>query len=351
MLLFPVTLRDEKRFKSVKQIKNIGGEVMNKVLVGNPSYYELCEQVPAGQLLMLILDLPFACNLRCLKCYRMGSEHRERLDVAVYQRAIEEAQGMGARVVAIPGEGEPLVRWSLVKQLVTRCNSLGMTALIYTNATLLDREKAEWLYNHGASIVMSCDAFNPETFHALTGGNINVVRANMEVAREIFSRGVVRQDGTVITRLGVITIAMRQNLGEIGEIHEWCGDHVFHIVNFPIREGAASQNWPSIVGDEIDQLKDIASRYTDTGHGGLTAPMRSGHCVALHNGVTVNAAGDVQVCPAACNNVVGNVSSSSLQELREKCRVFLTEKGTPLCLARDIRAPQLTNHGIGLTKI
>jgi len=327
------------------------GEIV-KLLVGNPSYYESFGRVIVGQLLMLILDLPFACNLRCLKCYRSGSEHREPLDLSVYKRVIDEARQLGCRVVTIPGEGEPLARWPLLRELVAHVHAVGLTALVYTNATLLSRDKAEWLYDHGASVVMSCDSFHPDTFRTLAGGgNVEIVRANMEVAREIFGQGVVKEDGVVITRLGVITIATRQNVDEIGEIHEWCGDEIFHIVNFPIREGAAATNWDLLVGDEIGHLKEVANLYTDTGHGGLTAPMSDGRCVALEHGMTINAMGNVQVCPAACNNVVGNIASSSLLELRQQCAAFLAEKGLPLCLARDIREPRLTNHGIGITKV
>lgn len=325
---------------------------MKKVLVGNPSYYELEGTVDRDRLLMLILDLPFGCQFSCLKCYRRETAHSESIDLELYKRVISQAREMGVKVVTFPGEGEPLTQWEALKELIEHTDQCGLVSMVYTNGALLDRAKIEWMYNHNVTLILSCDSFDPDIYRTLSGGgNIATVMLNLELAKEIYGQAVKEKDEHIITRLGMISIVQRQNKNEISTIHDWCGNDVFHIANYPIPEGAAKKNWELIVGGKLEELKAIAQEFTDTGRGGLTAPMKDGCCVALYHGITINARGDVQVCPAAVNNIVGNIKDANLDELRARCLEFLEEKGSPLCLARDIQNPNLQNHGIGLTKV
>lgn len=323
-----------------------------KVLVGNPGYYyEFGGGITENQLLFLILDLPFGCNLKCLKCYRKREVHFERVDIAVHKRLIQEAKQLGARVVVIPGEGEPLLCWETVRDIFGYCAELGLDVLLYTNGTLLDEDKARFLFDHGVSLIISCDSLKPQTYRTLTGGDVNVVKTNLEMVREIYRPAVVKCDNVITTRLAIITIVQRFNIAEVSELHDWCGDDIFHIVNFPIEEGGAKENWKELVSNQFDELVAIAHQYTDTGIGGLSTPTRDGRCAALYHGLTIDTDGRVLVCPASVNNSVGSIGDADLAELRKRALEFLQSKGCPLCLARDITSPALKNHGIGLTKV
>ena len=41
-----------------------------KILVGNPAYFERNRKVGDEELLCVLMDFPFSCNYNCPKCYR-----------------------------------------------------------------------------------------------------------------------------------------------------------------------------------------------------------------------------------------------------------------------------------------
>ncbi len=325
------------------------GKKKKKVLVGNPAYFEMDGPIQRDSILYLIMDLPFGCNYHCLKCYRRCDVHIEDLDLDLRKRKISEAKEMGARVVGIAGEGEPLFHWEIVKELVRYSHSLGLITILYTNGSMLNDEKIRFLYSHGATLVISCDSFRPDVYKQLTGGgNAKHFMSNLEKARKIYSKAVKRRkDGIVETRLAIITIASKQNIDELDDMNRWCGDDIFFILNYPIKKGSAVKNWNSLVGDEMEALKSASQRFTDTGCAGLSAPVGGKECVTLYYGITIDTDGNVLVCPASVDTIVGNIKDASLSELRRRALEYLAEHGNPLCLARDKKRKVFKLHDDG----
>lgn len=311
-------------------------EKTKKLLVGNPAHFELKGTISKDNLYFVIMNLPFECNYKCPKCYRESNISMEDLDLDVRKDAIRQAKDLGAKVSCIAGEGEPLFHKDITKELVRFNNSLDLITILYTNASLLDENTAQFLFENDVTLITSVDSLNPETYKELTGGgDLNIVKENLEKTREIYKRNVKRKGNIIETRLGLITIVTKQNKDGIEEIKEWCGDDIFYICNFPIQEGSAADNWDRLVGDNIQELIEISHKYTDTGYAGLSAPLKDGRCAALYNGITIDTNGDVLVCPASVNTRVGNIANSDLNTLWEKTRDYVKENGSPLCIARD----------------
>ena len=313
-----------------------------KVLVGNPTYLQANGLVryneegrPAkSQLVYTIMNFPFRCNLRCLKCYREPAKHQETLDTDTRKRIIRESRDLGAAVLGIPGEGEPFFYFDEIQPVVEYACSQGLITLLYSNGTLFDEERLRFLYDHNVSLIVSCDSLKPDTFRDLTKGDVGRVREGLEMAREVYQPSVRREGETTYTRLGLISIVSEQNMGDIAELSEFTGYDFFHIVNTLVRIGGGEDNWESLIGNhQYTEYMETAKRYTDTFLGGITTPSEDGNCAAFHNGITITTNGDVQICPAVVKKPIGNAKTMSVEEIWGK-QQELVKKINFWCIAR-----------------
>ncbi len=316
-----------------------------KVLVGNPTFYQLDSHIGKNELLYIIMDFPFGCNYNCPKCYRRQNVSFDNIFIKLRKRIIKKASELGAKVVGIPGEGEPLYHLEEIKEIIEFNNSLGLTTILYTNGSLLNRELVQFFFDNNVSLIVSIDSLEKDTYNDLTGGgDIEKIKENMKIAKEIYSNGVQHKDNILITRLGVITIVTKQNMDEISKIKNWCGDDIFFICNFPIKEGNATKNWTKLVGNDLDDLIKISHKFTDTGTGGVSTPLKDGKCVALYNGITVDTNGNVLVCPASVNTIIGNIKDETLVQLWKKIKEYTQKKGNPKCIARYVDKNFFRSH-------
>lgn len=315
---------------------------MKKILAGNPEYFRLKEAKEAiekGRLLCLIMNLPFSCNYNCLKCYRKKNKKFDDFGLKLRKEKIKEAKDLGVRTIYIAGEGEPLLHWSIVRELIEHNNSLGLITTLYTNGSLLTKEIAIFLFEHNVSLIVSCDSFTPLTYKKLTGGgDFSIIKNNLEMTSRVYQDSVEKNNGTTVMRLALITIVNKQNKGEIASIKQWCDKRdVFFICNYPIKAGCAIENWEWLVGDEMDELIKISNCFTDTGYGGLSAPLEGGGCIALYAGITIDTDGKALVCPASVESCIGDIKNESIKDLWKKTREYVKEQGNPKCIAREKR--------------
>lgn len=129
------------------------------------------------------------CNLRCVMCdrWKWAEEDRGASDVlstSVLFNLFDEFASMGVERVLLTG-GEPLIRGDF-GALIRRISDLKMSTTIFTNGTLMDREKARTLAAANAVVCFSVDglaeAHNkirgvPETFDKALRGIQNLVQA------------------------------------------------------------------------------------------------------------------------------------------------------------------------------
>ena len=206
-------------------------EKTEKLLVGNPNQLEVDGQIGEDELSYVVMNLPFGCNYTCSKCYREDNKSFDSIDLGMRLDVISQARELGARVLCIPGEGEPLTNRDLTMQLIYHANAVGLISILYTNGSFLNQDTINELFNKDVTLITSLDSLSPETYLELTGfrGFERVMR-NLENVRETYKAGNrVREDGLVETRWGVITIINQYNKGEIPMIKEFCGDDVFFI--------------------------------------------------------------------------------------------------------------------------
>jgi radical SAM protein with 4Fe4S-binding SPASM domain len=110
------------------------------------------------------------CNLKCKHCYSQSidSPHPREFNTAEAKRLISQIAEAGAHLIIFDG-GEPLMR-SDVFGLVSHARSVGLTAVMGSNGTLITPEVAVKLADAGLeAIAISLDGADAETHDAFRG--------------------------------------------------------------------------------------------------------------------------------------------------------------------------------------
>lgn len=114
------------------------------------------------------LYLTRACNLACTHCFVSKDVRRMSLETGLQaiDRLFELAETHGHPEVKIKyAGGEPTMNWDLIPALHERAKSraqetgLRLTEVLVTNATLLDRERLQFIKEEGFRLSISLDGF------------------------------------------------------------------------------------------------------------------------------------------------------------------------------------------------
>lgn len=109
---------------------------------------------------IMILSPTLHCNLRCKGRYTLGYGMRPQLPLEIADRLLDECDELGIHFVTILG-GEPLVYPHLFTLLERHPNIFFQ---VYTNATLMTREKAQRFADVGnTAVVISIEGGEKET--------------------------------------------------------------------------------------------------------------------------------------------------------------------------------------------
>src|SRR3989338_8386082 len=139
-------------------------EKTKKLLVGNPNQLEVDGQIGEDELSYVVMNLPFGCNYSCSKCYRDDNKSSDSIDLDTRLKVISQAKDLGARVLCIPGEGEPLTNRDLTMQLIDHANAVGLISILYTNGSFLNRDTVDKLFNKKVTLITSLDSLKKLPF-------------------------------------------------------------------------------------------------------------------------------------------------------------------------------------------
>lgn len=134
----------------------------------------------------LRISITDRCNERCVYCmpegYKGWEHTADHLTPAEIIRIVRVAAGLGFRKFRLTG-GEPLVRRDILEIVRAMVKIPGVEFIgLSTNATKLPA-MAEPLREAGIQTVnASLDALNPQIYHRVTGGDVNVAIAGIRAA-------------------------------------------------------------------------------------------------------------------------------------------------------------------------
>jgi len=126
---------------------------------------EALEAAKQNRLLSAEIEFNRSCNFRCLYCYAAGSAAELPHEAAV--QAIRDVAKLGARKIVILG-GEPLLCRRL-KEYILLAESLGVGSEIFTNASLVDEDWAQFFYEHNCRVAVKLNSLDPAVHDRLTG--------------------------------------------------------------------------------------------------------------------------------------------------------------------------------------
>ncbi len=316
-----------------------------KTFKGSPRYLELFGGSDQSCLEYLVLQLDSVCPHACRYCFAEQEPGwrpiGDGLSLDERKEIVDEARALGARVVSMPGDGEPLAVKG-TRDLIAHIHKNRMISIVYTKGYLLTREWTHFLADHDATVVLSIDSLHEPTAMKLNPkpcGWFPTAMENVEYAKNVFGRVIETVDGHRITRLLVNHMVNLFNLGEQERMKDWCDDDILFVCHGPSREGGAVSIWNMLVGglEEHESLVTYANGVSETE--GNTTARADGKCAYYLNGITVGANGDVKLCPASTQTagLLGNVRTVSLEELRTATRDTLEQilgGDVPPCLVR-----------------
>lgn len=298
----------------------------------------------------LMLNLPFVCNYRCLKCCNLTESHpqeslRKRLTLDQLQQLIEEASSLGFSVLVIAGEGEPLLDKNF-RSIVTLASRNRLIPYIFTNGTRLDEDAINFLAEHTASLIISLDSLDSQRYAQLSGKNhsLKTVLTNTERCRTVYSRLHEQTPFGKLVSLAINTVVTLLNMDEVEHIQQFCGDDIVFVCNRPTRIGLAEKNWELLYGSrpETSDVDLIIERFSKE-HGPLGSTSDSRWCAYMRNGVSIGYDGSILTCAYAIETA-GSYGTYRQGKLRDvsanvmnSVAAFYVENDHSRCILRHPR--------------
>jgi radical SAM protein with 4Fe4S-binding SPASM domain len=192
----------------------------------------------------LFVNVTARCNLHCLHCFR-GDADARCLDLDVAKGLVDQLAAAGGRSLTLCG-GEPLL-YPGIRELLDHVGRR-LKVQVTTNATLLDREWAEFLASRVDPVVqISLEGAGPEIHDPVRGAG--TFRRSLEAVGHLQAAGLG-------DRIVFSTTIMNQNREALREIVDLAGELGVPKVRFLIlrKEGHAAESW-QLTGEALDRAR------------------------------------------------------------------------------------------------
>ncbi len=168
---------------------------------------------------VMILSPTWQCNLRCAGCYTLGYQRHPGLPYELIKRVLKECMDLGIYFITVLG-GEPFIYPHLFQMIEEHPQIFFQ---VYTNGTMMTREKAERIRDLGnAMVVISCEGYEEETDRWRGPGVFKKIMEAMDHLREAH---VLFGSSATVTRHNVDVVSSE----------EW--------IDFMLEKGIISQNY------------------------------------------------------------------------------------------------------------
>lgn len=272
-----------------------------------------------------------ACNLNCSHCWinpeyqKEGTTSSLHLDPALVKKALTQGKPLGLRSVKLTG-GEPLLN-PRIKEIIELISSEGMSIIIETNGTLVDKTMAKFLKETKKFqfISVSLDGADAETHEELRRVEGSFDKA-VQGIKNLVEVGIKPQ---------MICCLHRNNVAQIKDIIELakdlgCGSVKFNHVQHVGRGTEFDENLALTV-PEIIKLNDMIEEEIIPFAGILVIldipfafqkparflRSRSGRCT-IHSIIGLLANGDLALCgigTSVDDLLYGNLKTDDLEEI------------------------------------
>lgn len=273
------------------------------------------------------LQITRSCNLSCRYCSQANWKDRNTINVAMFKKQVLDRASM--RLLIITG-GEPLCVFDELLEITQYCKNKNMEIGIFSNATLIDRNKAHILYEDGVDWVRTSINGHNAKIHELSyphgafsktmAGISNLMEQGIMVkARSTISKSnldYIEQIVDHVESLGIQELDFRPYL-LLGD----CNPHEsFALSRDEMLKALSVLTYLQKTKQNI-QIKllpnwfDFIFRdfFADT----IKYPIEECHCGKQY--IYVDAMGNYRAC-AGHNQLLGNYQDKSVDEIWNKSR-------------------------------
>ncbi len=292
-----------KAFDCIKELINLkighflkDGEKINKIKINKPK-----------PLSFIWLEVTTRCNLRCQHCY-IGNKNTlvaERMDKKDWIKIMREAYIIGCRKLQFIG-GEPFLIGKKLFDLIIKAKEIGYQMVeVYTNATLLDNEKIDFLANNKVNIAVSVYGSNSKIHDEIT-------RIQGSFDKTISNLTKMLKNGVKI-RVGVIAMSINQD--DIDATIDFLRNDIgINEVGIDIIRPCGNGNNINLVPRKlIARTKISKPEFLNCDFKTFQRAKYGHNCFSTK--ICVTADGSVLPCIMARDLVLGNVLKNSLKDI------------------------------------
>lgn len=201
------------------------------------------------------------CNANCPYCYtaekRYTSKKEDRsMSVEQILNSLEEAKEMGCKQVMIGGYGEPLLNdefWPVLE----KAKEIGLYVMVFSNATLIDRETAQKLKDYPVSFMVKVNSFDEEKQDKLLGKK-GLAKKLYDGLNNLIEAEFNQPDQNGQTRLGIHLGICKITEDDIPKVFKWALDRkIFPFIEelFPSGNARKPENIEMLGTDE--EIRDV----------------------------------------------------------------------------------------------
>jgi radical SAM protein with 4Fe4S-binding SPASM domain len=277
-----------------------------------PSLHVSQEDGPAATLEFIWLEVTSRCNLACLHCYGdcLSSPETDRMNGKGWKAVMLQARDLGCSQVQFIG-GEPLLKKDLFALVDFALNKGYIFVEIFSNLTLLKKERIPFLRDSGAHIATTLYSSKPETHDRITGTKGSHAKTMAAIN--------LLKDNQIPLRVAII--AMKQNQGDLSATVEFLHNMgVEYKLPDPVRptgRGCSQEiqphHLPAAFSGRIMEARFWTNRHA------FQFNRRHNSCWA--GKLAVTASGEVIPCIFARDLVIGNCLTKGLASVMHNKRL------------------------------
>ncbi len=226
-------------------------------------YFELIE---VGKPPILNIWTSGICNLECIYCATEAGEPDENeLTLEELTDLVDQGKELGIATIGINGKGEPLLDPNF-KPLIEHIYDQKLTTRLSTNATLINKEMAQFLYDHDVSPVVKVHGFNQKSHDHLAGTEGAYRQTKEGIVRLLIAGyGDITEDSNKkYTRLAFMTLLSKPAKEHLPQLFSYCELKNIHlVVDDIVRIGRAVDSFDELVLSPEENRK-LYRTFTDT---------------------------------------------------------------------------------------
>lgn len=334
---------DEKDTKF--SYSNIASEIVNESLpladlVPAISTQEFLEEHFGGrpQLTNLHIEITSRCNERCIHCYIPDGHRNTEIELSIFQDVLRQCREMNVLHLTISG-GEPMLHRSFI-EFLKMCREYEFSVNVLSNLTLLtDEILAEMRSNHLLGVQVSLYSMNPVIHDQITE-----LKGSFEKTKSAILK-LLEND----VPLKIACPIMKNNKGCYQDVVDWAMkqkvqvgyDYVVLAKYNHSTENLSSrlsiEEVEEVIRERVHKDAKYLKQIEDESLKRINASVEDNVCSVCHSSICVNERGNVYPCAGWQGYVVGNVKSTSLQEIwlyseRVKYLRELRKRDFPKCI-------------------